>query len=127
MTTGKAWTDREQFLACVAYLVILTYEQAGKTINKAAMRRATLPLLEGRSGGSYEMKLCNISAAMHADGRPWVQGYKPLGNGQRSLLEWIDRAAFALPNLLPIADDAVIQPAGLPMIAAALFDDEAAA
>lgn len=85
MTTGKPWTQSELIEICKVYAVMLQLEQTGKKYNKAAIRRATLPLLEGRSAGSYEMKCCNISAALNDTGAPWIKGYKPLAGYQRSL------------------------------------------
>jgi hypothetical protein len=53
MTTGKAWTEEELKTICNVYAAMLHLESIGEKFNKAALRRATLPMLDGRSGGSY--------------------------------------------------------------------------
>jgi hypothetical protein len=85
MTTGKAWTVEELQVICKVYAEMLLLEAQGVKFNKAANRRATLPLLDGRSGGSYEMKCCNISAVLHDMGAPFIKGYKPLDSYQRCI------------------------------------------
>lgn len=86
MTTGKAWTEAEQITICSAYAVLLDAQNNELRANKAELRRATVPLLDGRSGGSYEFKMCNISAALADCGNDYVTGYKPRSGYQRSLL-----------------------------------------
>ena len=85
MVTGKAWTDTEIKIICNIYASMLIMEMEHLKFNKSAIRRATLPKLDGRSAGSYEMKCCNISAAMIDLGLPWIQGYKPLKGYQSAL------------------------------------------
>ena len=88
MTTKRRnWTEEEQRIICRAYLALLEWEKQGRKANKAALCRATLPLLDDRSRGSYELKMMNVSAAMlsiHPD-LPTVTGYKPYGHAQKSL------------------------------------------
>ena len=88
---GKPWSEEEQRYIIGAYMNMLNQELAGIKYNKAAMRRVTLPLLKGRSAGSYEMKCCNISAALNDLGLPWIRGYKPLPGYQRSLKDELER------------------------------------
>lgn len=76
MVTGKAWTDEEIRLICAAYAGMLALEIKGEKYNKSAVRRETVPLLDGRSDGSYEMKCCNISAALIDQNLPHIKGYK---------------------------------------------------
>lgn len=86
MTTNKRpqpWSDDENNAIAAVYLHMLAREIRGEPNNKAANRRETLPKLNGRSAGSYEMKACNISAVLAAVGLPWINGYKPLGHGQQ--------------------------------------------
>lgn len=93
----KNWTTTEINIALRAYFYILNEEQNGRKVNKAAVRRAALKEMGfTRSAGSYEMKLCNISAACVARGLPWVNGYKPLGNGQAALGIEIERQLAAV-------------------------------
>lgn len=99
MTTNKRpqpWSDDENNAIAAAYIQMLAQELRAERYNKAAMRRETLPKLNGRSPGSYEMKACNISAVMAAAGLPWINGYKPLGHGQqRPLARAMARTALA--------------------------------
>jgi len=83
---GKPWSEQEQRTLISCYLFMVKWEQEGRKFNKAEIRRKVLPNLEGRSAGSYEMKCCNVSAAMAALGYScWVKGYKPLPGYQKSL------------------------------------------
>lgn len=85
MTTGKPWNEDEIKTICEVYANMLLLEMQGRKFNKALARRTTLPKLDGRSAGSYEMKCCNISAALNDKGMPWIKGYKPLKGYQRAL------------------------------------------
>ena len=85
MVTGKAWTQDEIKTICSVYATMLVMEQRGIKYNKAQARRNTLPDLDGRSAGSYEMKCCNISAALNDQGMQWIKGYKPLKGYQHAL------------------------------------------
>ena len=85
----RNWNDNEIDVVLNNYFAILKAEQAGEKVNKAAFRRAALALLDNRSAGSYEMKMCNVSAAMQSLGKDWIFGYKPLGNAQKSLTDAI--------------------------------------
>ena len=103
MTTRHTWTDREQQIVCAAYAVLLDAQNNSVTTNKAALRRATLAHMNAgsatpRSAGSYEFKMCNISAALDDAGNDYVTGYKPRSGYQRSLL---DILCFNRPDLVP--------------------------
>jgi len=59
--------------------------------------------LPGRSEGAVEFKHANVSAALVDLGYPYVDGYKPRGNYQKSLLpEVIEAYVAAHPDLLDI-------------------------
>ena len=98
MTTGKPWTDEEQRIALQAYAILLDAQNNGIHANKSALRRATLPQLDGRSAGSYEFKFCNISAALQDRGAAYVTGYKPRSGYQRSLADLFHTMR---PDLMP--------------------------
>jgi len=98
MTTGKPWTDDEQRIALLAYAILLDAQTHEIKTNKAALRRATLPQLDGRSAGSYEFKMCNISAALQDRGADYVTGYKPRSGYQRSLADMLHTMR---PDLMP--------------------------
>ena len=87
-----AWTENEVQVICKVYVKILKLEQAGERVNKAQFCRDTLPLLDGRSRGSYEMKMMNISAAARDAGLPTITGYKPYGAYQKCLKSAISEA-----------------------------------
>jgi len=78
----KAWNNEELTIICNVYCEILKIEVAGDKVNKSQYRRDTLPLLDNRTAGSYEMKMCNISAALNDLEMPWILGYKPLAGYQ---------------------------------------------
>lgn len=83
---GTDWTREEVSLIVADYLAMLTCELVGQTYNKTAHRRQLISLLSGRSEGSIEFKHANISAVMLELGFPYLRGYKPRSNFQRSLL-----------------------------------------
>lgn len=96
MTTKRRnWTETEQTIIVRTWLYLLEEQEAGRKTNKAALCRATLPLLEDRSRGSYELKMMNVSAAAAALGLPIVKGYKAAGNYQRSLKDELQRQRSA--------------------------------
>lgn len=61
-------------------------ELLGLKYNKSEHRRKIINLLTNRSHGSIERKHQNISAALIDLDLPYIQGYKPLRNFQKSLL-----------------------------------------
>lgn len=80
------WSHQEVSLTVVAYLDMLQAELAGRSFNKAAVRRELLPKLDNRSNGALEFKNCNISAALLTLGIPPIDGYKPRWNYQKDML-----------------------------------------
>jgi len=86
MHKHPVWSDHENRVIVDAYYRLMKAEQAGIKLNKAQLARETLPLLNGRTKGSYEAKLMNVSSAMVQIGLPYVTGYVPLGNCQASLV-----------------------------------------
>lgn len=85
-TRGEDW-DRNEVEAVVAdYLSMLAAELRGDAYNKAEHNRA-LQALTGRSPGSIERKHQNASAVLRDLELPFIDGYKPLGHGQRLLAE----------------------------------------
>jgi len=95
MAKRRDWTIQECRVLTAAYAFLLNAELSGARVNKSAIRRATLPKLDNRSAGSYEMKMCNISAALAEHGLPIVQGYKPRSSYQRALHQTIREAIDA--------------------------------
>lgn len=67
------------------YVAMLEKHLAGASYSKAAHRRALLPRLNNRSGGSVEYKHQNVSAVLLELGLPYIPGYKPAFNYQQQL------------------------------------------
>lgn len=65
---------------------MLRLELDGQKYNKTRHRRALLDRLNGRTEGSVELKHQNISAVLIEMGIPYIDGYKPRRNYQRTLL-----------------------------------------
>ena len=65
---------------------MLRLELTGNKYNKTEHRRALIEQLNNRSDGSVELKHQNISAVLIEMGIPYIDGYKPRFNYQRSLL-----------------------------------------
>ncbi|MBZ2189036.1 DUF3883 domain-containing protein [Alcanivorax sp. JB21] len=80
------WSEQEVAETVADYFAMLRQELLGEKYNKAMHRRALMKKLSGRSNGSVELKHQNISAVLIEMGIPWIEGYKPRSNYQRSLL-----------------------------------------
>ncbi len=80
------WSDSEVEAAVADYFRMLRLELTGHQYNKSEHRRALKKKLDGRSDGSVELKHQNISAVLIEMGIPYIDGYKPRFNYQRSLL-----------------------------------------
>lgn len=108
---GSDWTDAQVDLIVADYFEMLSLELLGKPFVKA-QRNAALQSLIGRSRGSIEFKHQNISAVLLRLGMPWIEGYKPMANFQRALVDGVERFLAARPALFdsPIA---AVAPAGL--------------
>ncbi|MGL4413305.1 DUF3883 domain-containing protein [Roseinatronobacter monicus] len=106
MSTGD-WSDTENDALVAAYFAMLSDELSGRSYNKAAQNRALQERI-GRSRGSIEFKLSNVSAACIGLGLPVIKGYQPRFNFQMSLAEaasrWLARNPeweIALHNTTP--------------------------
>ncbi len=87
-----AWTETEDALIVRDYLALLAAVGRAERINKAATRRALLPLLNNRSEGSIEFKRCNVSAVLVSLGRGYLSGYLPRDNYQARLVDTVKAA-----------------------------------
>ena len=83
---AKDWSDTEVEAAVADYFHMLRLELTGHKFNKREHRRALMEQLNNRSHGSVELKHQNISAVLIEMGIPYIEGYKPRFNYQRSLL-----------------------------------------
>lgn len=82
----KNWSRTEVEAAVEDYFDMLRLELSGQKFNKTAHRRILLERLDERSHGSVELKHQNISAVLIEMGIPYIDGYKPRTNYQRSML-----------------------------------------
>lgn len=82
---------------------MLASDLAGTPYNKAAHRRALLPLLNGRSAQSIEFKHANISAALIEAGFPYITGYKPRSNYQALLTDVLAERMTGAAQLQEVA------------------------
>ena len=80
------WSDSEVEAAVADYFCMLRLELTGTEYNKTEHRRVLREQLNNRSNGSVELKHQNISAVLIEMGIPYIDGYKPRFNYQRSLL-----------------------------------------
>lgn len=80
------WSDSEVEAAVEDYFNMLRLELAGQKYNKTEHRRSLIEQLNNRTNGSIELKHQNISAVLIEMGIPYIDGYKPRFNYQRSLL-----------------------------------------
>jgi hypothetical protein len=109
---GSDWSEEEVTLIVADYLQMLTCELTGQVYSKTAHRRQLLAHLPGRSEQSVEFKHANISAVMLELGFPYIRGYKPRGNFQRSrLLGEVVRQVTRHPLVDEAAMAAVQRPA----------------
>lgn len=82
-----AWSNEEVETIVADYFTMLAAELAGMQFNKAAHRRALLPLLHNRNESAVEFKHGNISAVLIELGFPYIAGYRPHYNYQGLLYE----------------------------------------
>lgn len=83
---ARNWSVDEVEVAVEDYFNMLKLELVDQGYNKTEHRRALMKHLNDRSDGSVELKHQNISAVLIEMGIPYIDGYKPRYNYQRSLL-----------------------------------------
>ena len=111
------WSQEEVAATVAAYLRMLTMELGGQTFNKSEHRRALNVMLPNRSDSAIEFKHGNISAVMVELGYPYIKGYQPRRNFQRSaLFEEVIQQIMARPQLDDAAEKAVELPAVVPLV-----------
>lgn len=91
----SSWTTEENDLIIADYFAMLDKDIRGIEYNKAQHRHNLQKSID-RSEPAIEYKHRNISAVLKMLGEPWIDGYKPAGNYQSSLvdavLHWLDHA-----------------------------------
>jgi len=118
MDTGKSnsdWSDAEIQAAVDAYLSMLSREQSGQKVNKAHENRVLREgALAGRTKGSVEFRMQNISTVLIELGRDRIEGYKPAknvgANVERSIREALNAQSTLTPeDFAPTADEATLE------------------
>jgi hypothetical protein len=98
---GQDWSSEEVGLIVADYFLMLRSELAGEAYRKAAHNRDLRPLLNSRSKSSVEFNHQNISGVLAGLKLPYIEGYKPARNYQRSLLpQAIEAYLDVHPDLL---------------------------
>lgn len=104
---ARAWDEAEVRTTVEDYLDMLALELRGRPCNKADHRRRLMRLLSSRSETAVERKHMNISAVLHNEGLPFIDGYKPLGNYQallaRVVLERFEASRVLLGDIVRIS------------------------
>ena len=89
ITTRKPWSDGDVSALLRVYYTFLNYQQSGEAYTKAPAVRSLAADL-GRTKGSIEAKMMNVSAVLNDRGLPFVTGYKPLSNYNKSLADQVE-------------------------------------
>ncbi|HEY1768979.1 MAG TPA: DUF3883 domain-containing protein [Chthoniobacterales bacterium] len=111
MTTGADWSRGEVEAAVSEYFEMLTMELRGEPFNKAEHNRGLQGLLKRRTKSAIEMKHQNITAVLIELGAPYIAGYKPLSNLQKSLLpEVVEEQLARSPELQRLIETVVTAP-----------------
>lgn len=88
-SAGVVWSDTELKASIAVYRRILAAEDRGQPITEREVVESLMKAT-GRTKGSIEMRMQNISAVLDELGLPWIEGYKPLRHypdGLRYLIE----------------------------------------
>lgn len=85
------WSESEVTAIVADYFDMLRLELVEQPYSKTEHRNRLAPKLNDRSKASIEFKHSNISGVLVARGLPYIDGYKPLGNYQRLLVQGVDR------------------------------------
>jgi 5-methylcytosine-specific restriction protein A len=118
MDTEKSnsdWTDIEIQAAVDAYLSMLSREQSGQKVVKTEENRILREgALAGRTKGSVEFRMQNISTVLGELGRARIAGYKPAknvgANVARSIREALNAPSTLTPeDFAPTADDETLE------------------
>lgn len=118
MDTEKSnsdWSDVEIQAAVDAYLSMLSREQSGQKVVKTEENRILREgVLAGRTKGSVEFRMQNISTVLVELGRARIEGYKPAknvgANVARSIREALNAPSTLTPeDFAPTADEATLE------------------
>lgn len=107
------WSPEEVEWIIADYFSMLDKELAGQPYSKTEHRNRLLTLLPRRNKSAVEFKHQNISAVLAEMGLPFIEGYKPAYNYQRSLLpqrvfDYLQRHQLQIePGMASFADESV--------------------
>jgi 5-methylcytosine-specific restriction protein A len=102
MATSTEWSIAELRGAVNAYLTMLSYEQTNTQYSKTEIRRKALEsFLKGRTAGSFEYRMQNISAVLYKANLPYITGYKPAINVGASVLKKISALLTEMQVITP--------------------------
>jgi len=104
--TGTVWSDEEVSLLLADYFDMLRLDLLNQDYSKAEHNRLLREKLTSRSRGSIEYKHQNVSAVLLQLSLPWVDGYKPAKNFQRSLVDGVKAYLEANPALIDLVAQA---------------------
>ena len=90
VSTRKAWSNKDSKQLIRLYLIFQSYVNSGTVYSKALPVRL-LAAKQGRTKGSIESKLMNVSGVLALHGLDWVPGYKPLINFNHDLFEQVKK------------------------------------
>ncbi|WP_448695586.1 HNH endonuclease [Pseudomonas moraviensis] len=100
-TKNSEWSTSELEAAVDAYLKMMAMEEKGQKINKAYENRLLRAgVLAGRTVGSVEYRMLNISTVLERMGRGRIDGYKSLPHVGSNIESHI-REALASRGVLP--------------------------
>ncbi|MCY2987545.1 MAG: hypothetical protein NTY19_06735 [Planctomycetota bacterium] len=102
--TPTVWSDVEVGLLIADYFDLLQLDMLGRDYSKAEHNWLLRETLAARSKGSVEFKHQNVSAVLLKLGLPYINGYKPAKNYQRSLVDAVRAYLEANPILFTILD-----------------------
>jgi len=96
--------EKEEILELwTLYEMMLQHQNRGQKYSKTKYRNGHLARYEGRTRGSYEAFMMNISTARNKGGLPLLKGYKPsMPNYNRYLDKLVDIASIQDGQKLPI-------------------------
>ncbi|WP_443082896.1 DUF3883 domain-containing protein [Variovorax sp. HW608] len=104
---GEDWSADEVQATVASYFEMLRLEAAQQNYTKTEFNAQLRQQLRGRSKGSVELKLQNISAVLHGLELPFIAGYKPRANAQLLLRQAVQRFVLDHPEFVGQVVDAM--------------------
>ena len=114
MATEK-WSEAELDASVKVYLEMLAKERSGTPYRKSDYRNKLLQdALKGRTPGSFEFRMQNISYVLDSLGQPYIKGYLPAknvgANTAELIIKSLERNMFMfLKDLEPTSDNDQLQ------------------